>query len=157
VRRLGGFTLIEALIVIFLIAFISAIAVPNIMKWRVEAKLRGAAENLKGDLELAKLKAIQANGPVAINFTESGYTVFRDNGATLGVYDTGEDFFGNRSFPPGIKIVISQTTFTDDGFGGKRTRFMGRGTADAGTAFLLNTKGTIKKIIISPVGRITVK
>ena len=50
----GGFTFIEALTVIFLITLISAIAVPGMMKWRTEAKLRGAIENLKGDLELAK-------------------------------------------------------------------------------------------------------
>ena len=56
-RNANGFTLIEALIVISLMAFISALAVPNLMNWLNKAKLNGAATNLKGSLEMAKLKA----------------------------------------------------------------------------------------------------
>ena len=149
-----GLTLLEALIVIFMISLLSAIAVPGIMKWRSAAKLRGAAENLKGNLEFVKLKAIQENGPVAVNFTESSYTVFRDNGATLGVHDAGEELFGVKSLPVGVRIDLSATTFANDGLGGKRTRFKGRGTADSGTVFLVNSLGSVKKVIVSSAGRI---
>jgi type IV fimbrial biogenesis protein FimT len=153
-RSSGGFTLIEALIVIFMISLISGIAVPGMMKWRTAAKLRGAIENLKGDLELAKLKAIQENGPVAVNFSENSYEIFRDNGATSGVHDTGEEHFGNKPLPKGVRIDLSATTFPDDGFGGKRIRFKGRGTARQGTIFLVNSVGSVKKIIVSSIGRI---
>ena len=150
----GGFTLIEALMVVFLISMISAISVPSMMKWRTAAKLRGAVENLKGDLELAKLKAIQENGPVALNFTENGYEIFRDNGMTTGVHDVGEKHFGIKSLPEGVKIDLAATTFPDDGFGGKRIRFKGRGTARQGTVFLVDSAGSIKKVTVSNVGRI---
>ena len=153
-RSSGGFTLIEALIVIFMISLISAIAVPGMMKWRTAAKLRGAIENLKGDLELAKLKAIQENGPVAVNFAENSYEIFRDNGATTGVHDTGEAHFGNKSLPKGVRIDLPATTFPDDGFGGKRIRFRGRGTARQGTIFLVNSAGNVRKVIVSSAGRI---
>ena len=153
-RSSGGFTLIEALIVILMISLISAIAVPGMMKWRTAAKLRGAIENLKGNLELAKLKAIQENGPVAVNFTENSYEIFRDNGATTGVHDTGEEYFGNKSLPKGVRIDLPATTFPDDGFGGKRIRFKGRGTARQGTVFLVNSVGSVRKIIVSSIGRI---
>ncbi|MBT8367204.1 MAG: prepilin-type N-terminal cleavage/methylation domain-containing protein, partial [Deltaproteobacteria bacterium] len=85
-RNVNGFTLVEALTVISLLACISTLAAPNLINWLNRAKLNGAVNNLKGDLELAKLTAIQENGPVAVNFTANSYVVFRDTGATIGVY-----------------------------------------------------------------------
>ena len=153
-RNVNGFTLIEALTVILLMACISALAVPNLINWLNKAKLNGAVNNLKGGLELAKLKAIQENGPVAVNFTANSYVVFRDTGATIGVHDAGEEFFGKKSLPRGIRIDLSATTFADTGKGGKRTRFKGRGTSASGTVYLVNSKGMAKKIIVSSTGRI---
>ena len=153
-----GFTLIEVLVVIFLIGIISAIATPNILSWRSNAKLRGAATNLKSDLELAKLKAIQENGWVAINFTEDGYVVFKDDGGGLqGVHDPNEDLYGSRSLPAGVKIDLGETTFADDGQGGQYTRFSGKGTANDGTAHLVNSSGTKKRVVINVLGRIKIE
>jgi prepilin-type N-terminal cleavage/methylation domain-containing protein len=150
----NGFTLIEALIVIFLMACISALAVPNFGNWLNKARLNGAVNNLKGSLELAKLKAIQENGPVAVNFTANSYAIFRDTGATIGVPDAGEEFFGKRSLPYGVRIDLAATTFAATGIGGKGTRFKGRGTSASGTVYLVNSKGMVKKIIVSSTGRI---
>ena len=153
-RNANGFTLIEALIVISLMAFISALAVPNLMNWLNKAKLNGAVNNLKASLELAKLKAIQENGPVAVNFTANSYVVFRDTGATFGVYDAGEEVFRKKTLATGIRIDLSATTFADTGTGGKKTRFRGRGTSASGTVYLVNSNGMVKKIIVSSTGRI---
>lgn len=156
--RYNGFTLIEALIVIFMIAITSTFAVPGIMKWRSAAQLRGAAENLKGNLELAKLKAIQENGPVAINFREKSYQIFLDTGITKGLLDENELILKKISLPAGIKIDFAQTTFNDVANNWpKKTRFKGRGTAGAGTAVLVNSNGKKKHITISTFGRITIK
>jgi hypothetical protein len=70
------------------------------------------------------------------------------------VHDAGEEFFGKRSLPTGIRIDLSATTFADTGKGGKRTRFKGRGTSDSGTVYLVNSNGMVKKIIVSSTGRI---
>ena len=153
-RNVNGFTLIEALTVISLMACISTLAAPNLINWLNRAKLNGAVINLKGGLELAKLKAIQENGPVAVNFTANSYVVFRDSGATFGVYDAGEEVFRKKSFPTGIKIDLSATTFDDTGKGGKKTRFKGRGTCASGTVYLVNSNGMVKKVIVSSTGRI---
>ena len=156
--RFKGFTLIEALIVIFMIAITSAFAVPGIMKWRSAAKLRGTAENLKGNLELAKLRAIQENGPVAINFSEKSYQIFLDTGSSKGLLDKDELILKIISLPAGIKIDFAQTTFKDVANSWpKKTRFMGRGTASAGTVVLANSNGKRKHITISTFGRITLK
>jgi len=154
VRNVNGFTLIEALTVVSLMACISTLAAPNLINWLNRAKLNGAVINLKGGLELAKLKAIQENRPVAVNFTANSYAIFRDTGATIGVHDVGEEFFGKRSLPSGVRIDLAATTFADSGIGGKRTRFKGRGTSASGTVYLINSKGMVKKIIVSSTGRI---
>lgn len=159
-RKIRGFTLIEMMVVIFMIALVSSFAVPGIMKWRRAAKLRGAAENLRGDLELAKLKAIQENGPVAINFGEKSYQIFIDSGTTLGILDANELVLKKTSLPEGVRFDSTLTTF--DVVDGecpwpKKTRFKARGTADAGTAVLVDSSGRKKKVIISTFGNIRIE
>ena len=151
VRRMNAFSLIELLMVICVLTLISAIATPSLMNWRSSAKLRGAASNLKGDMELARLKAIQVNDRVAIHFTTNGYRVFKDDGLTSGEYDPGEEIYGDRTLPAGVKIDLAQTNFDDES-----ARFFGRGTARSGSAFLVNDRGTEKKITVTGLGRITI-
>ena len=149
------------MIVIFMIGLFTAFAVPGIMSWRSAAKLRGAAENLKGNMELAKLKAIQVNGPVAIQFKADRYRIFVDTGANDGVLDAGEKLIKFVGLPPGIRFDFDDTestlsTVNDDGDWLKKTRFFGRGTADNGTAVLKNEQGTrAKKLKVSNLGKIT--
>ena len=147
-----GFSLIELMMVICVLTLISAIATPSLLKWRSNAKLRGAAANLKGDMELAKLKAIQVNDTVTVNFTQDSYKIFKDNVPTNGVYDSGEDLYGDRSLPPGVKIDLAKTNFD-----GESARFKGRGTADPGSAVLVNTSKAERKVSVSALGKITIK
>ena len=151
VRRMNGFSLIELLMVICVLTLISAIATPSLLNWRSSAKLRGAASNLKGDMELARLKAIQVNDRVAIHFTTTSYRVFKDDGPTSGQNDAGEEIYGDRNLPAGVKIDLAQTNFDDES-----ARFFGRGTARSGSAFLVNDKGTEKKVTVNSLGRITI-
>ena len=152
-RRMEGFTFIELVMVISILFIVSAIATPSILRWRSGAKLRGAAGNLKGDMELAKLKAIQVNDTVVVHFTENGYKVFKDDGPPSGLYEAGEDLYGDRTLPAGVKIDLGKTKF---GTSDKSARFKGRGTAKSGSAFLVNDKGTKKKVTVSSLGRITI-
>lgn len=159
IYEFGGFTLFELITVIFMIAFVSTFAVPGVMSWRSAAKLRGAAENLKGNLELAKMKAIQLNGPVAVHFRKDAYQIFVDNGANAGILDSDEQIIRNITLSPGIRFDFAATTFrATDGDWPKKARFLGRGTANNGTAVLINqhrTKG--KAVTVSNLGKITLK
>lgn len=153
VRKAEGITLIEMLMVISIFSLIAVFATPSLLSWRSNARLRGAASNLKGDMELAKLKAIQVNDTVVINFTQDKYTIFKDSVPTNGVYDAGEDLYGNRILPPGVKIDLAKTNFS----GKVNARFKGRGTAAAGSAVLVNARKTERKITVTSLGKITIK
>lgn len=153
-RIKNGFSLYELLVVVAIIAVVSTIVVPQAISWRSNAKLRGAAYNLKGDLEMAKIRAVRENAFVTIRFDTGAnkYDVFVDNGVNSGDYllDSDERKLRDRKLPAGVTLV--STTFTND-----RTRFSSRGRADNGTAVLENSKGEKREIIISPVGRVHVK
>ena len=152
VRKADGITFIELMMVLSIFALIAVFATPSLLSWRSNARLRGAASNLKGDMEMAKLKAIQVNDTVVIHFTRDNYTIFKDDIPTNGVYDAGEDLYGDRTLPPGVKIDLAKTNFS-----GESARFKGRSTADPGSAILVNTRGTEKTITVTGLGRITIK
>ena len=153
VRKADGITFIELMMVICIFGLIAVFATPSLLSWRSNAKLRGAAANLKGDMELAKLKAIQVNDTVTINFTQNSYTIFKDNVPTDGVHDAGEDLYGDRTLPPGVKIDLAKTNFSGEIY----ARFKGRGTAAAGSTVLVNTSKAERKLSVSALGKITIK
>jgi type IV fimbrial biogenesis protein FimT len=130
-KKPNGFTVYELLTVIAIIAVLTAIATPNIISWRTEAKLRGALNNLRADLQMAKLRALREKAIVAVVFTADGYTIFLDNGANPGDWslDADESILRNRQLPAGVTIVLP-TTFDDPN---NRTRFNGRGLPDPAT------------------------
>jgi prepilin-type N-terminal cleavage/methylation domain-containing protein len=136
-KKTGGFSLIELLIVLAVIAVVSAIVTPNIISWRSSAKLRGAAGNLKGDLEMAKVNAIKENNFVAIKFEGNA----------------DEQLLRTRTLPAGVVFDFSHPNWT---FTSHVAKFNGRGTADNGTAILTNTKGDEKKIRVETLGRIRI-
>ena len=152
-RQKEGFTIFELLVVIAVIAVVSAIVTPQIIGWRNSAKLRGAVGNLKGDLEMAKTNAIKENNYVAVSFADNGYAVFVDlsNDRAL---DDGEPVLRNRALPAGVAFDRLHPDWT---FPSNVTGFNSRGTADNGTVVLINTKGEQKNVVISTLGRIRVE
>jgi prepilin-type N-terminal cleavage/methylation domain-containing protein len=145
-----GLTIFEVLVVLGILAIVSAFVTPNIMNWRRGVQLRGAASNLKGDLEMAKARAIRENDWVAVLFNASGYTVFIDNGAGGGIAGDwirqgSELQLKAREMPVGVTIDIPGMTFNN-----KRTRFSGRGhCAVLGSAKFKNEKGDSMTITVN--------
>ena len=65
----SGFTLVELLIGILVLAIVSAIALPSFDGFRARQRLKGAAENLYTDLQYARSEAVQRNTRVVVNFS----------------------------------------------------------------------------------------
>jgi prepilin-type N-terminal cleavage/methylation domain-containing protein len=151
-KKAAGFSILELLIVIAVIAVVSALVTPNIISWRNNAKLRGAAGNLKADLEMAKVNAIKENNFVAIKFVGDSYEVFVDK-SDDGTRDADEPLLKTRTLPAGVAFDFSHPNWT---FTSHVAKFNGRGTADNGTAILTNAKGDEKYIRVETLGRIRV-
>jgi type IV fimbrial biogenesis protein FimT len=83
-RNNFGFTLIELLVIVAILAVLSSIATPAFLQWRSDAKLRDAVSSLRGDLEMAKLRAMKENEFVAVLFNTNNYLIFIDDGTGAG-------------------------------------------------------------------------
>ena len=156
-QRRAGFTLLELIVVIAVIAIIAGIGIPNLITWRNNVKIRGATNNLRGDMELAKMKAIRENAYVVVQFASDEYTIFVDDGeggATAGDWSrTGDELLVINRQLSGVTIDLGSTTFNND-----RTRFDGRGLpGNWGTVVITDSIGNQRQISLSLVGRLNVQ
>lgn len=117
-RKNSGFSVIELLVVIGMIAIICSIAVPNLIGWRSKAQLGRAARDLYGNFQKAKMEAARNNQYCAVSFGDVvvdgktyDYVVFID--VPIGAdphnltYDAGERVITARSWSeyPGVSEV----------------------------------------------------
>jgi type IV fimbrial biogenesis protein FimT len=163
-RNNAGFSLIEVMVVIAIIAIAAAVAIPNLIGSRGAAQLRGAADNLVGDFNLAKWRAVRHNGWVVLRFDSNGYQVFSDDGAGANngnwILDGDERLIRNRQLPAGVAINLGLTDFNGNLCSGKPcTRFNERGLLDSnctGSTVLTGTNGNQRQVDVNRLGRVNV-
>jgi len=158
IHKSRGLTLFEVLVVLGILAILAAFVAPNIVGWRTNMKLRGAANNLKGDLEMAKARAIRENNYVVIRFGNNGYDIFIDNGAGDDgvpgnwIPDGEEQILRDREMPTGVRIDLGDTTFSNE-----RTRYSSRGHTTNGHTVLVNEKNEKIQVTLNQLGKITLE
>ncbi|OIO68593.1 MAG: type II secretion system protein GspH [Zetaproteobacteria bacterium CG1_02_53_45] len=134
-----GFSLIELMIVIVIIAIMTGLAVPAFSDWRQSQAVRTATQSLLSHMKQARVLAISENRNVSITFTSTSYTFDADTTGSCGackaqLIPLGQ-FSGN--------IALSPTT--------TRT-FSSRGTSNAGSVTL--TAGSHSRgITLNVIGR----
>jgi prepilin-type N-terminal cleavage/methylation domain-containing protein len=129
----SGFTLVEILITLVVIAIMAALVSPAIMQMAPNMALKSAAQDLYSNIQKAKIQAIKENGRAVIVFNASSYYYFIDldnDGAYTpsavdtftdenldGMYNPGEPFVdvdGNNIYSG--EIAVSKD-LTDYGYG----------------------------------------
>ena len=162
-QKQTGFTLVELLIVIGMIALISLIAIPNVIGMLPDYRLRSAAHDLFSNFQKAKLEAVKRNINTAVCFSAGGYTVFVDADDDF-VQDGGEDVVvaTNWSDYKDVSVTLGNVTF-DNSSGQPCIAFQpngipvdnGGGSA-SGTAPIDNTNGKVTNVMVTQAGNIRI-
>ena len=81
-RKKGGFTLLEAIVILAVLIIVAAIAAPGVVSWSDDVRLRAAADPFSSDLHKAKTRAVNDGKTVIVRLTPRHYHIFvdRDNG-----------------------------------------------------------------------------
>jgi len=89
----AGFTLVELMIVIAIMAILAGIAAPNFQAYMAQRRLNGAARQVMTDLMAARMKAVSLNQKVKVSFTsDHEYEIWNDaDGNGTVADDEGDD------------------------------------------------------------------
>lgn len=90
-RRSAGFTLVEAMITVAVIAVVAGISAPNLLNSLPGLRANGGARQVLSDLRLARARAVDSGQPVVFEFLAGGdYRLFVDVDGD-GSYGAGTD------------------------------------------------------------------
>ncbi len=102
-KRRGGFTLVEIMIVVAIIALLAAIAVPGFLR----ARKRSQASRIINDLRLIDSAvdqyAIENNKATGSTVPVTAWTAYLKQGSVL--YNTGRDLFSNTYGPQTVDTL----------------------------------------------------
>jgi Tfp pilus assembly protein FimT len=144
-----GMSLLEVLVVLFILSTAAAMVVPNLINWRTSMRLRVIVNELIGNLESAKDLAARHNTTITVQFEplDGQYRITYINS------DDQVVALKQETLPPEVRVNSSHPDYT---LNNDRTTFTSRGGATPGTLVVSNLAGNTKKIIINSFGKIRV-
>ncbi|MGD9121667.1 MAG: GspH/FimT family pseudopilin, partial [Desulfobacterales bacterium] len=103
-RNARGFTLMELMVTIAIVAILATIAVPNYIAWLPKRNLRSSAIDVQSAIQLAKMTAIRENTSVSLRFNtgSENYQAFIDADADGNPDGT---IFRSKEMSPGIDLT----------------------------------------------------
>ncbi|MBW2650372.1 MAG: GspH/FimT family pseudopilin [Deltaproteobacteria bacterium] len=146
-----GFTLIELMIVIAIIAILAGIAAPNFQTYMAQRRLNGAARQVMTNLMEARSKAVSFNQKVKVFFKSDQekvheYEIWNDADGNGTVADNEGDDIELDIHPDYHDVTFSASA---------DPVFQARGTAMGSTITLTNSSGT-REVSVSTAGRVKI-
>jgi len=137
-KRSPGFTLVELIVVIAIVAVCLAIAMPDIATFSSGYRLKGAAREVATDLQLTRLLAVKENKTFQVVFGANSYQVIRlSDGIVAKSRSFGLDY-------PDLNLTNVSVTFDS------------RGISNGNTVTIANSMGT-KNVSVAPTGRVMIQ
>jgi len=137
-QRAKGFTLMELVITLGILATLLAVAAPSLDLFSSSYKLRGAAREVATDLQFARLLAVKENKDFRVDISPQSYQVVR-------VSD------GNVAKSRNLNADYPNVTLTSISI-----PFDSRGNSMANTVIVTNPRGTRNVTVVS-TGRVKIE
>jgi prepilin-type N-terminal cleavage/methylation domain-containing protein len=134
-----GFTVVEVLTAISLVAILAAIGMPAFTRTLPSLRLTDAARQVATELQHVRMRAIARGIPQQVTFSSSSYIVQQCNGAC-----TNQS--GSIALPSGITATAATMP-----------RFEPRGTVTTATAITLSNGAAQKFVCVTTIGRVNIK
>lgn len=162
----NGFTLIELMVVVAIIAIVTAVAIPAYMTWKPRNQIRSAVSQVQSDLNRAKMRAVETRRQCRVVFTTNGYQIFDGNrimnSNQWGNIDPNGVFtnltpFVTRNFNDFPQVTILTGAGTAIAAGAEpMVTFSPRGTAVNGSIQLRHPEATGATITVNITSRINI-
>jgi len=150
-KDIHGFTLVELITALSMLAILCSIAIPAFSSWLPEYRLKSAARDLYSNMQLARMKSIKHNNNYKIIFDTAGrgYRLISPDGTTeRNIYFMNYDKSGGIGYGGGKAVknaTVSGGSLPSDGvsYQSNKISFNPRGLGSGmGYAYMNNKKGT---------------
>lgn len=152
----GGFTLVELLVVMGLLAIILGLTAVNLFRPQTDASLEGVVAPLVADIKAQQLRAMAGDSgsdgvtePFGIRIQSNQYTMFKD-----ATYNAGSADNFNVSINAGI--TLSTTFSSSQVVFSKGSGDVSGFSAGANTITITNSAGSSKVLTINRYGSVTI-
>ena len=165
-QKEAGFSLLELMVTIAILAILASVSLPGFIQWRASAQLSYAAQDIYSNFQKAKVEAARRNAYCTVIINANSFTFFIDSNQNF-TLDAGEAVISSIDLPDyaGVSLDASQgggdgltfaspangIAFAPNGFPMNNTD-----TITSGSVFLINNDNEQARIEISPAGNVRI-